>query len=151
MPACLNTTLGFVFVFKTNKMKLILSYLLTTVVFFAIDLTWIGLVAKKFYWGQMGSILKDDVNWVAALIFYLIYIVGIFFFAILPAVENNSVVTAIIYGAFLGFLCYATYDLTNLATLKGFPLKVALVDMVWGTILTGLVSVSGFYITRWLH
>lgn len=132
-------------------MKLILSYLLTTLVFFAIDIAWIGGVAKKFYWGQMGSILKDDVNWAAALIFYLLYIVGIFIFAILPSVENDSVKSAIFYGALFGFMCYATYDLTNLATLKGFPMKVALVDMTWGAILTGSVSLAGFYITRWLH
>ena len=132
-------------------MKLILSYFLTTLVFFAIDLTWIGLVAKKFYWGNIGQLLKDDVNWVAALIFYLLYIVGIFVFAILPSVENDSIKSAIFYGALFGFFCYATYDLTNLATLKGFPLKVAVVDMIWGTILTGAVSTAGFYITRWVH
>jgi uncharacterized membrane protein len=132
-------------------MKLIISYLLTTVVFFAIDLTWIGLVAKKFYWSNIGDLLKDEINWVAALVFYLLYIIGIFVFAILPAVENDSVTSAIFYGALFGFFCYATYDLTNLATLKGFPLKVVVVDMIWGTILTGLVSTSGFYITRWVH
>jgi uncharacterized membrane protein len=132
-------------------MKLIISYLLTTVVFFAIDLTWIGLVAKKFYWSNIGDLLKDEINWVAALIFYLLYIIGIFVFAILPAVENDSVTSAIFYGALFGFFCYATYDLTNLATLKGFPLKVVVVDMIWGTVLTGLVSTSGFYITRWVH
>lgn len=132
-------------------MKLILSYVLTTLVFFAIDITWIGLVAKKFYWDNMGDILKDDVNWAAALIFYLMYIVGIFVFAILPAVENDSVKHAIFYGALFGFLAYATYDLTNLATLKGFPMKVAVVDMIWGTILTATVSTAGYYITRWVH
>ncbi len=132
-------------------MKLVISYLLTTLVFFAIDLTWIGLVAKKFYWGNMGPLLKDDVNWAAALIFYLLYIIGIFVFAILPAVEDDSVKSAIFYGALFGFFCYATYDLTNLATLKGFPMKVAIVDMIWGTILTGCVSTAGFYITRWVH
>jgi len=132
-------------------MKLILSYFLTMLVFFAIDLTWIGLVAKKFYWGNMGQLLKDDVNWVAALVFYLLYIAGIFVFAILPSVENDSVKSAVFYGALFGFFCYATYDLTNLATLKGFPMKVAIVDMIWGTILTGAVSTAGFYITRWVH
>ena len=132
-------------------MKLVISYLLTTVVFFIIDLTWIGLVAKKFYWGQMGNLLKDDINWIAALVFYLLYIVGIFVFAILPAVENDSVTSAMFYGALFGFFCYATYDLTNLATLKGFPLKVVVVDMIWGVVLTGSVSTAGFYITRWVR
>ena len=131
-------------------MKLILSYFLTTLVFFAIDLTWIGLVAKKFYWSNIGGLLKDDINWVAALVFYLLYIAGIFIFAILPAVETDSVKSAVIYGALFGFFCYATYDLTNLATLKGFPLKVVVIDMIWGTILTGLVSTAGFFITRWV-
>ena len=132
-------------------MKLIYSYLLTTLVFFAIDIAWIGGFAKKFYWGNMGSLLKDDINWAAALIFYLLYIVGIFVFAIMPAVKTDSVQHAIIYGALFGFFCYATYDLTNLATMKGFPMKVAIVDMIWGTVLTGLVSTSGFFITRWIN
>ncbi len=132
-------------------MKLVFSYLLTTVVFFAIDIAWIGGFAKNFYWGNMGSLLKENVNWTAALIFYLLYIAGIFIFSILPAVENDSMKHALIYGALFGFFCYATYDLTNLATLKGFPLKVALVDMVWGAVLTGSVSTAGFFITRWLR
>ena len=132
-------------------MKIVYSYLLTTLVFFAIDIAWIGGFAKKFYWGNMGSLLKDDINWAAALIFYLLYIVGIFVFAIMPAVKSDSVQHAIIYGALFGFFCYATYDLTNLATMKGFPLKVAIVDMIWGVILTGSVATAGFYITRWMN
>ena len=132
-------------------MKLIISYALTTLVFFAIDLTWIGLVAKKFYWENLDGLLKDDVNWIAALIFYLLYIAGIFVFAILPAVESDSFKSALFYGALFGFFCYATYDLTNLATLKGFPLKVVVVDMIWGTILTASVATAGFFITRWVH
>lgn len=132
-------------------MKLIFSYLLTMVVFFAIDIAWIGGFAKKFYWGNMGSLLKEDVNWIAALIFYLLYIAGIFVFAILPAVKAGSLQHAIIYGALFGFFCYATYDLTNLATMKGFPLKVAVVDMIWGVVLTGSVATAGFLITRWLN
>lgn len=132
-------------------MKIVYSYLLTTLVFFAIDIAWIGGFAKKFYWGNMGSLLKDDINWAAALIFYMLYIVGIFVFAIMPAVKSDSVQDAIIYGALFGFFCYATYDLTNLATMKGFPLKVAIVDMIWGVILTGSVATAGFYITRWMN
>jgi uncharacterized membrane protein len=136
---------------KTFLMKLVLSYVLTSLVFFAIDLTWLGLVAKKFYWEQLGGLLKENVNWAAAITFYLIYIVGIFIFSILPAVENDSVKHAVFYGALFGFFAYATYDLTNLATLKDWPLKVVLVDIVWGIVLTGAVSTAGFYITRWLH
>lgn len=132
-------------------MKLVISYFVTTVVFFIIDIAWIGGFAKKFYWGNMGSLLKDDINWVAALIFYLLYIVGIFVFAIVPAVKAESLEHAIIYGALFGFFCYATYDLTNLATMKGFPMKVAIVDMIWGAVLTGSVATAGYFITRWLN
>ncbi|MDC0303470.1 DUF2177 family protein [Flavobacteriales bacterium] len=132
-------------------MKLFISYLLTTVVFFVIDIIWIGGFAKKFYWNNLGDLLKDNINWVTALVFYLLYIVGIFIFSILPAVETDSIKTAGSYGALFGFFCYATYDLTNLATLKGFPLKVVIVDMIWGTVLTAIVSMSGFVITRWIH
>lgn len=132
-------------------MKMLLSYILTTLVFFAIDIVWIGGFAKKFYWGNMGSLLKDDINWVAALVFYLLYILGIFIFAIVPAVKSDSLQYALLYGALFGFFCYATYDLTNLATMKGFPMRVAVVDLIWGTILTGTVATAGFYITSWLN
>ncbi|HEX4878098.1 MAG TPA: DUF2177 family protein, partial [Chitinophagaceae bacterium] len=130
--------------------QLFFSYLLTTVVFFAIDMLWLGLIAKNLYRRYLGSFLSDTVNWTAAIIFYLLFIAGIFYFAILPAVEKNSLGKALLSGALLGFLAYATYDLTNLATLKNWPLPIVLIDMAWGAVLTGLVSMAGYHIVKWL-
>ena len=130
--------------------KLLLSYLLTTVVFFAIDLLWLGVVAKGLYDKWLGHLLADKVNWTAAIIFYLLFIVGIFIFAILPAVEKDSVWRAILMGALFGFFTYATYDLTNLATLANWPMKIVFVDIAWGMVLTASVSCSGYYIVKWI-
>ena len=130
--------------------KLIISYLLTTVVFFAVDMAWLGLIAKGLYKKYLGSFLSDKVNWPAAIIFYLLFIIGIFYFAILPAVEKNSLAKAIISGALFGFFTYATYDLTNLATLKDWPLPIVFIDIIWGAVLTGMVSTAGYYIVKWV-
>ncbi len=131
--------------------KLALSYLLTTVVFFAIDMVWLGFLAKGLYRKYLGGFLSDQVNWPAAIIFYLLFIVGIFVFVILPAIEKNSISNAVLLGAFFGLITYATYDLTNLATLKNWPLPIVLIDLVWGAVLTALVSAAGFTITRWVN
>jgi len=131
-----------------NAGKLILAYLLTAVVFFAIDLTWLGLIAKNLYRKYLSGFLSDTVNWTAAFIFYALFIVGIFIFSILPAVEKNSFSHAVVMGALFGFFTYATYDLTNLATLKNWPLTIVYIDIIWGTILTGLVAAAGYWITK---
>ncbi len=130
--------------------KLLLAYLLTTIVFFAIDLTWLGLIAKNLYAKYLGSFLSEQVNWTAAIVFYLLFIVGIFLFVILPASEKASWQHALIYGALFGFFTYATYDLTNLATLKNWPLTIVFIDMAWGMVLTGAVSLAGYGITQYL-
>jgi uncharacterized membrane protein len=130
--------------------KLILSYILTAIVFFAIDMVWLGIIAKDLYRKYLGELLSDQVNWPAAIIFYLLFIVGIFIFAILPSVEKDSLIGAIVLGALFGFFTYATYDLTNLATLKNWPLNIVFIDIIWGSVLTGLVSTAGFYITKWI-
>ena len=131
-----------------NVGKLLLAYLLTAVVFFAIDLTWLGFLAKDLYKKYLGGFLSDQVNWTAAFIFYALFIVGIFIFAILPAAEKNSLTHAAIYGALFGFFTYATYDLTNLATLKNWPLTIVFIDIIWGSILTGTVAAAGYWIVK---
>ena len=130
--------------------KLILSYLLTFAVFFIIDMAWLGLIAKDLYKKYLGDFLSDQVNWTAALIFYLLFVVGFFIFAILPSVEKNSLTSAILLGALFGFFTYATYDLTNLATLKNWPLNIVFIDILWGALLTGIVSTAGFYIVKYI-
>jgi len=121
-------------------------YLIALPVFFAIDILWIGVVAKSFYFKQIGSLLKPDVNWAAAIIFYLLFIVGLVVFVITPAVEKNSWMHAILFGALFGLVCYATYDLTNLALAKDWPLLVTIVDLAWGAFLASSVSVITYLI-----
>lgn len=128
-------------------MKTLYIYLITTIIFFAIDMVWLGLIAKNFYREKLGFILSPDVNWYAAVIFYLIYIGGILYFAVLPALKDNNWQTALLHGAVLGFLCYATYDLTNMATIKDWPLTVVLVDIVWGIILTASCALISYLAT----
>lgn len=130
--------------------KLLLSYILTFIVFILIDLTWIGIIAKDFYNKQLGSFLSGEVNWPAAIFFYLLFIVGIFVFVIVPALQKNSLGSALVLGALFGFVTYATYDLTNLATVKDWPIKVVVIDMLWGAALTCVVSGAGFLISKWL-
>ncbi len=115
-------------------------YFIALPVFFAIDIIWLGFIARNFYRNQLGSLLRTDVNWIAAIIFYLLFLIGLVLFVILPAVEKKSLFNAIVMGGLFGFFTYATYDLTNLATLKNWPLTVSLVDMLWGTILAASVS-----------
>jgi uncharacterized membrane protein len=130
--------------------KIIISYFLTTVVFFAIDMVWLGFVAKNIYRKYLGTLLSDTVNWAAAIIFYLLFIVGIFIFVISPAIEKQSVVRAVILGAVFGLISYATYDLTNYATLKGFPLNIVFIDLAWGSVLTAVISLAGYYIVKFV-
>ena len=115
-------------------------------VFFAIDMLWLGFIAKDFYAKQIGGIMKPDINWTAAIIFYLIFIAGLVVFVITPAVLKNSWTHAVLMGALFGFVCYATYDLTNLAVAKDWPLLVTIIDLIWGAVLAASVSVITFLI-----
>ena len=126
-------------------------YLLTIPVFFAIDLLWLGIVAKNFYQNNLAHLLSPAVNWPAALAFYFMYIAGIILFAVKPGLDAGSLAKAAVWGALFGFFTYATYDLTNLATLRDWPLKVVFVDIAWGTVLCTLVASGSYLIGRWLH
>jgi uncharacterized membrane protein len=125
-------------------------YLITLAVFFVIDMIWLGVVAKGFYRKHLGSMLSPKVNWAAALLFYLLFIVGLVVFVIRPALVSGEPLKALLLGAFFGLISYATYDLSNLATLKDWPVVVTVVDLVWGTTLGGLVSLAGALLGRWL-
>ena len=125
-------------------------YALTVPVFFIIDLIWLGVVAKGFYQKNLKYILSPNVNWTAAIIFYLMYIAGILIFAVLPGVAKDSVRHAAVWGALFGFFTYATYDLTNLALLKDWPLNIVVVDIFWGIVLCTVVATLSYYIAKWL-
>jgi len=117
------------------------SYLIAVPVFFAIDMLWLGFIANNIYRKGIGFIMKDSPNWTAAIIFYLLYLLGMVFFVIQPSLEKQSWKYALFVGMFFGFITYATYDLTNLATLKNWPIHITLIDLLWGTFLGGSVSV----------
>ena len=125
-------------------------YLITLVVFFAIDMIWLGLVAKTFYQSQIGYLMKATPNWSAAILFYLLFIVGLVVFVINPSLAKQSWTQAIMLGALFGLISYATYDLTNLATIKNWPVLVTVVDLVWGTVLSASVSYVSYIVIRYL-
>ncbi len=122
-------------------------YLATIPVFFLIDMLWLGLVANSFYQSKLSAFL-GPVNWPVAIAFYLVFIVGILLFAVHPALLANDAMKAIALGAAFGFFTYATYDLTNLSTLKDWPVSVVVVDIIWGTILSASVAYISFLIGK---
>ncbi len=120
------------------------TYLVAIVTFFALDLLWLGVVAKGFYRRQMGHLLRPDVQWVPAIVFYLLFVAALVVFVVQPAQEKQSLKHALLYGAFFGLATYAAYDLTNLALAKDFPTIVAVVDLAWGATLSAAVAGVAF-------
>lgn len=127
-------------------MEFVLHTLLLGVIFLAIDSIWLSIVANKFYKQQIGELLLVKPKFGPAGIFYVLYVIGINVFALRPAFEAESLATAVGLGALLGLLMYATYDLTNLATLKKWKVKLTIVDMTWGAVLTGAVTAIAYLI-----
>ncbi len=127
-------------------MKFLTQFLVVLVVFFAIDIFWLGVVARNLYAKYLGFIMAPNVNWAAALLFYVIFIIGVMVFVLQPALEKQSLMHAFIMGAFFGFVTYATYDLTNLATLKDWPITITIIDLIWGTVLSSSVSAISYLI-----
>lgn len=125
-------------------------HIATLVVFLAIDMVWLGWIARGFYRAQIGGLMRDDVNWTAALLFYVLFIAGLLVFAVIPALDR-SLVRAALAGGFFGLVAYATYDLTNLATLRGFPARVAVADLAWGFVVSALTSAAAWKLARLLH
>lgn len=123
-------------------------YAIALPVFIAMDMVWLGLVAKNFYRDQIGFLMKSEINWAAAVVFYLLFVAGLVLFVIAPAIEKNSWVHALLFGALFGLITYATYDLSNLATLKDWPLLVTMVDLAWGATLAASVSTASYFIAR---
>ena len=119
-------------------------YCIALPIFFAIDMVWLGVAAKNFYAKNVGFLMKANVNWAAAILFYLLFIAGLVVFVVAPAIDKGSWVRALFFGALFGLITYATYDLTNLATLKDWPLVVTVVDLIWGTTLAASVSVATY-------
>lgn len=126
-------------------MSYVFAYAGSAIVFLGLDYIWLSRVARDFYAGSLGSLMRETPDFLAAGIFYLFYIGGIVFFAVMPAESWKG---ALLRGAALGLLAYGTYDMTNLATLKGWPWRMAAVDMAWGMALTGLAAAGGYLAAR---
>ena len=123
-------------------------YFIALPIFLAIDMVWLTLISKNFYARQIGFLMKTNINWVAVIIFYLLFVVGLALFVIMPALGKNSWIYAMLLGALFGLISYATYDLTNLATLKDWPVLITIVDLIWGAVLSGSVSVITYLIIK---
>lgn len=125
-------------------MELVIKLLAAGGIMGILDFIWLGFVAKKLYYGEMGKILLEKPNMAPALLFYLVYVFGVVVFVVTPALEKDSWQHAVGYGALFGFVAYATYDLTNLATLKGFSSKIVIIDLAWGAGLTAVVAFGAY-------
>ena len=121
-------------------MNILKLYLVTVVVFFLVDIIWLGFISKNLYKEYLGHLMAPKVNWGAALVFYLMFIAGLIFFVTDPAIAKENIMYAILAGGFFGLITYGTYDLTNLATLKDWPLNITIIDLVWGTFLNAATS-----------
>ena len=126
--------------------KLLLHYGIVFVVFFAIDLVWLGVIAKNLYAKHLGYLMAPSVNWIAAVLFYLLFILGLLVFVVEPALVKQNLAELILMAALFGLVTYATYDLTNLATVKDWPVIITLIDLAWGMSLSVLVSTISYFI-----
>lgn len=127
------------------------TYFLSLPVIFAFDMLWLGVFAKDYYAKMMSPLVQIQFNWFAVPIFYLLYIVGVFIFAVYPGVMEHNLQKTVLMAALFGFFCYMTYDITNLAVLKSWPLQLVIVDMVWGTVLSTFTAFVAYTIYFWLR
>lgn len=134
---------------KMTLGNILLVYGLTAIVFFIIDLFWLGVAAKELYNRHIGGLLRDQVNWVAAILFYVVYIGGIQLFVLVPALQDSSsILRTALMGGLLGFFAYSTFDLTSLALIRNWPVTVTVVDIIWGTLLTGTTAAVVVWLAR---
>lgn len=126
--------------------RILLTYAVSVPVFFVIDMIWLGVIAKGFYRKALEPLLTPNINWTAALIFYFLFLAGILIFALCPGMEKRSLGYTVLMAALFGFIAYATYDLTNLATLRDWPLMLSIVDMLWGAFLSASTAAITYLI-----
>ena len=127
-------------------MNLLVQYLITFFCFICIDLLWLGVIARKLYVFYLGDFLRTPPNWPVAFIFYALFIIGLLYYAVSPAIASQDLKKAVFQGALFGFFTYMTYDLTNYATLKNWPGQLVFIDIIWGTILGASVAFFATYI-----
>ena len=132
--------------------KQIVAYISATIFFVALDFLWLGFIAKNFYQASLGHIMLEKPLLWAALLFYLLYPVGLLIFVIGPAIDAASVGRALAFGAIFGCIAYSTYDLSNLATLRGIPVSFAVTDIIWGSVATACAcGLSTLVVLRFLR
>lgn len=129
-------------------MKILVLYLGTVPIFFIFDILWLGVIARGTYTKYLGEMMRTPINWPVAITFYLLFILGLLLFAVLPALSKNMVWYATFYGALFGFFTYMTYELTNWAILKTWPWQIVPIDILWGTVLGAVVATISFYLGR---
>lgn len=132
-------------------MKHILLYILTFIVFLGIDMIWLLVITKNFYSEEIGHLMAEKALLLPAFIFYLLFVIGVLVFAVIPGYEAQSISKTLMLSALFGLITYATYDLTNLATLRDWPIKVTIIDMIWGTTIASITGVAGYYIANLIN
>lgn len=115
-------------------------FTITLVVFLVVDMVWLAGIAKKFYRKELGALMRARPNGLAAALFYLIYTAGLVYFVIQPTALDGTALRAFLRGAGFGFVAYCTYDLTNLAVIENWPLKITVIDILWGSVATGITA-----------
>lgn len=128
------------------KINYFALYVISFVAFIALDAVWLGVIAKNLYATELKGLMTDNVKWGAAALFYLIFVAGLMYFVIAPTLKSDSMHNLVLAGGFFGLVTYATYDLTNYATLKGFPIKLVVIDMIWGSVLSAAVSFVAYQV-----
>lgn len=130
-------------------MAYIAAYVASLIVFAALDAIWLTTMTSRLYRPALGEILLDNLRIAPAVVFYFLYPVGLVVFAAMPAVRSGSAGTALAYGALFGLLAYATYDLTNYATLRNWTLQLTVIDLIYGTVVAALTSLAAYHAARW--
>ena len=128
--------------------KTVVGYLVALVALAIVDGLWLGFVSREFYKARLGQLLLDQPVWSVAILFYLIHAAGISVFPVPMALNGGAWTSAVLYGALFGFFAYSVYDVTNLATLRGWPMAVSLVDLAWGTVATAIASTASFLVVK---
>jgi uncharacterized membrane protein len=131
-----------------SVLKSIISSVSTGIIFFGIDLVWLSVMTSRFYKPQLAAYMSDKINLLPAVLFYIVFTIGLMLLVVFPSVERNSLLRAVLLGGLLGLVAYATYDLTNLSSVKNWPVIISVVDIAWGTVLSAISGAVGYLIAR---
>lgn len=130
--------------------QFVIAYVSSAVAFLAMDSVWLTLMAERLYRPSIGHLMLDKFQYGPAVLFYAIYVIGVVVLAVSPALDKGQWSSALLLGGLLGLVAYGAYDMTNQATLRGWPWRLTLIDLCWGTVVTGVASTVGYAVTRWV-